>query len=60
MVLLRLEKFNGIDKADAPNRRFLSAGRIQRGITRVVVVGFSLIAWKLPAVSESYRRLKIC
>ncbi|CAF0972382.1 unnamed protein product [Rotaria sp. Silwood1] len=42
--------FNGIEKPGlAANSRLISAGRIQRGITRTVVIGFTLIAFKLPA-----------
>ncbi|CAF1168551.1 unnamed protein product [Adineta steineri] len=42
--------FNSIEKPGSPvNSRVLSAARIQRGFTRLVVIGFSLIAVKLPS-----------
>ncbi|UJR21551.1 hypothetical protein I4U23_024635 [Adineta vaga] len=41
--------FNGMQQPGSVNQRLVSAGRIQRGVTRLVVIGFSLIAVKLPA-----------
>ncbi|CAF1131496.1 unnamed protein product, partial [Adineta ricciae] len=41
--------FNSIQKPGSANQRLVSAGRIQRGVTRLIVIGFSLIAVKLPA-----------
>ncbi|CAF1190802.1 unnamed protein product [Rotaria sordida] len=41
--------FNAVEKPGLINPRLITAGRIQRGITRTVVIGFTLIAFKLPA-----------
>ncbi|CAM4852534.1 unnamed protein product [Rotaria socialis] len=41
--------FNSIEKPGSANPRLLTASRIQRTLTRVVVTGFTLIAFKLPA-----------
>ena len=52
-ILCSSFQFNSIQKPGSANQRLVSAGRIQRGITRLIVIGFSLIAVKLPAVGFS-------